>query len=329
MRFNSVKSSDYSTSAKAVTRNMDAIFDASIKSRPDFTKISTAAQKGRSAERQAVAKAEGTVDLAGIKADALNDRNKILYDADKKVADIKKPAQRMAGVVGGLGALSSFAIMAKNNKEDDEAAERMEALYAARTKEMSAAINASKPEPYKPGSYEGTPYTPLPSAPSSSSSQASSVSSATPSRKAAFNEILESAKRVGGSNFPEVVAAQAMHETGWLSSPNSVYMSSNKTNPYGQTGDRGYGTLPRKGFKDGWTLYPDLDTATADHIKLWHDTKNHSGNYNAFSTRDEGIKSVAPAYSPNADPENIRLGYTVTGYQKGVNSALREMGYIK
>ena len=177
MRFNSVKSSDYSTSAKAVTRNMDAIFDASIKSRPDFTKISTAAQKGRSAERQAVAKAEGTVDLASIKADALNDRNKILYDADKKIADIKKPAQRMAGVVGGLGALSSYAIMAKNNKEDDEAAERMETLYAARTKKMTDAIKASAPEPLKPGSFEGTPYTPLPSAPPSSGTPSSSTQS--------------------------------------------------------------------------------------------------------------------------------------------------------
>ena len=170
MRFNSVKSSDFSTSAKAVTRNMDAIFDASIKSRPDFTKISTAAQKGRSAERQAAAKAEGTVDLANIKSEALNDENKILYKADKQIADIKKPAQRMAGIVGGLGALSSYAIMAKNNREDDEAAERMETLFAERTKEYVAAIKASKPEPFKPGSYQGEPYIPLPVTPSSSSS---------------------------------------------------------------------------------------------------------------------------------------------------------------
>ena len=170
MRFNSVKSSDFSTSAKAVTRNMDAIFDASIKSRPDFTKISTAAQKGRSAERQAAAKAEGTVDLANIKSEALNDKNKILYKADKQIADIKKPAQRMAGIVGGLGALSSYAIMAKNNREDDEAAERMETLFEERTKKITSAIKDSAPEPFKPGSYEGTPYTPLPVTPSSSSS---------------------------------------------------------------------------------------------------------------------------------------------------------------
>lgn len=170
MRFNSVKGGNFTSGAKAVNRNMDAFLDASIKSRPDFTKISTASMKGRSAERQAAAKAEGIVDLANINADADIKVDKIRAKADKSVAGIKRPAQRMAGVVGGLGALSSYAIMAKNNREDDEAAERMETLYAARTKEMTAAIEASKPEPYVPGTYEGTPYTPLPVTPSSSSS---------------------------------------------------------------------------------------------------------------------------------------------------------------
>jgi len=175
MRFNSVKSSDFSSSARIVNRNADAMFDASIKSRPDFTNISTASMKGRSAERQAAAKAEGTVDLANIKADSFLDVTKILDNADKKAASIKRPAQRMAGVVGGLGALSSYAIMAKNGREDDEAAERMEALYAQRTKEMSTAIKASAPEPFKPGSYEGSTYTPLPVAPPSSSSDTPSA----------------------------------------------------------------------------------------------------------------------------------------------------------
>jgi len=148
------------------------------------------------------------------------------------------------------------------------------------------------------------------------------------SRSSAFNEIYELAKTNGGSKFPEVVAAQAMHETGWMD-PNikSVYNSSGGTNPFGQTGDRGYGTIPRKGFQDGWTIYPDKKTAVDDHITLWHDTGNNSGNYNAFGTIREGVASVAPAYSPNADPENIRLGYTVDGYSKGVKGALTEMGY--
>ena len=180
MRFNSVKSGNFTSAARAVARNADAMFDASIKSRPDFTEISTASMKGRSDERQAAEKAEGLVDLASINAKSDLKVDKIFDKADKDVANIKRPAQRMAGVVGGLGALSSYALMAKNNREDDEAAERMEALYAARTKQMSAAIEASAPEPFKPGSYEGTPYTPLPVTPSSPSSSSSSSSSSQP-----------------------------------------------------------------------------------------------------------------------------------------------------
>jgi hypothetical protein len=147
-------------------------------------------------------------------------------------------------------------------------------------------------------------------------------------QSAAFNKILDLAKADGRSKFPEVVAAQAMHETGWLSAPNSVYKNTSETNPFGQTGDRGYGTIPRKGFKNGWTKYPDLNTAVRDHITLWHETSNHPGNYNAFENIEDGLRSVATAYSPDEDPENIRLGYTVTNYQKGVKRVLKEMGYI-
>ena len=165
MRFNSVKGGDFTSSAKAVTRNFDAFLDTSVKTATDFTKISLAAQKGRSVERQATKKAAGGVDLANIRADSKEKIYDIAYKSDKKVADIKRPAQRMAGIVGGLGALSGYAIMAKNANEEREADERMDALYSQRTKEMTAAIEASKPEPFVPGSYEGTPYTPLPTPP--------------------------------------------------------------------------------------------------------------------------------------------------------------------
>ena len=107
----------------------------------------------------------------------------------------------------------------------------------------------------------------------------------------------------------------------------SVYNNTGGTNPFGQTGDRGYGTIPRAGFPDGWTLYPDLKTAVDDHYKLWHDTKNHPENYNAHTDRTTAIRTVASAYSPNSDKENIRLGYTENGYLKGVNNALEVMGY--
>ncbi len=188
MQFNSVKGSNFTSAAKALNKSTEAIFAASRASAPNFTNISKAAIKSRSAERQAVDKAKGLTDLAEIKADSMTDLTKIRSKTSEDVADIKRPAQRMAGVVGGLGALSGYAIMAKNAREDDEAAERMEDLYAARTKELTAAIKASQSEPFVPGTYEGKPYTPLPSTPSTSSDTSNSSSSSESSQSIASYE---------------------------------------------------------------------------------------------------------------------------------------------
>lgn len=147
------------------------------------------------------------------------------------------------------------------------------------------------------------------------------------SDKQAFMHIYNIAKKVGGTKWPEIVAAQAMHETGYLKVKPSVYFATGKTNPFGQTGDRGYGTIPRAGDPAGWTKYPNLEESVRDHIKLWHNVSNHPQNYNAHDTILDGIAAVAPAYSPNADPANIRLGYTVDGYSKGMVRALKVGGF--
>ena len=119
-----------------------------------------------------------------------------------------------------------------------------------------------------------------------------------------------------------------MHETGHLD-PNidSVYNSSGGTNPFGQTGDRGYGTMTRKGDSSGWSKFPDLQTAVSDHITLWHDTGNHSENYNAWGSVEEGLSKVVPAYSPNSDPANQKLGYTENGYSAAVKRILEANGF--
>ena len=149
------------------------------------------------------------------------------------------------------------------------------------------------------------------------------------SQKGAFDHVYNLAKQSGGAKFPEIVAAQAMHETGYMNPRNkrSVYNATNRTNAFGQTGDRGFGTIPRKGFTNGWAKYDNLSSAVNDNIKLWHDVGNHAGNYNAFGNVLDGIASVAPAYSPNADPENIKKGYTTDKYSKGMVRALKVGGF--
>ena len=81
---------NYSTSANAVIRNSDAIFDAAMSNKPDFTKISKEAIKGRSLERRAVIEAEGEVANAGLKAFKDTNLTKIKEDTKKEVEKTEK-----------------------------------------------------------------------------------------------------------------------------------------------------------------------------------------------------------------------------------------------
>ena len=153
-----------------------------------------------------------------------------------------------------------------------------------------------------------------------------------PSQQQAFKQVYDIAARVGGANFPEIVAAQAMHETGYLANPDSVYFKTGKTNAFGQTINASEvgtnGIVDKIYFRNRyWAVYDSLESSVKHNIKLWHNVNTNSRNYNAFSTPLEGIASVAPAYSPNADRANIALGYTVDAYSKGMVRALKLGGY--
>jgi len=158
MRFNSVKGSDYSSGARAVNRNADAAFDASRRSSFDFTGVSIAAQQGRSKMRQAADSAQGNKDVANIRKQASEDVAKVIKKSSDKVADIKRPAQRMAGIVGGLGVLSQGAMLYKGIKDDKAADAKREARYDQQEKNFQALITAQQSRaPFVPGTAPVTP----------------------------------------------------------------------------------------------------------------------------------------------------------------------------
>ena len=117
MRFNSVRSSDFSQSAKAVNKATDQIFDAAMSGKPDFTKISQEAIKGRSLERRTATEAEGAVAKAGLDALRKTKLTRMKTDTAKEVSDIKRPAKRMAGIVAGLGAITTGYVGLQENKK--------------------------------------------------------------------------------------------------------------------------------------------------------------------------------------------------------------------
>lgn len=349
MRFNSVKSSDYSSGARAVNRSSDAAFDASRKSSFDFTGVSNAAIAARSTERRAAMKAEALKDQTEIKADTLVEGTKLKRDTDKAVADIKRPAKRMAGVVAGLGSIATAAVLNKENKEAKAERLKFRTDQAAITTKQQEQFNASQKATNKMIEQLQSTLKPTDTSTattsdntSSSASSSSSTSTASPASSSTtytpatgtggmtsqFKKIYDLAVTDGRSKFPEIVAAQAMHETGHLNPDiSSVYNSSGGTNPFGQTGDRGYGTMTRQGDSSGWSSFPDLQTAVSDHITLWHDTGNHSENYNAHGSASDGLSKVIPAYSPNSDPANQTAGFTESGYSASVKKILRDNGF--
>ena len=149
------------------------------------------------------------------------------------------------------------------------------------------------------------------------------------SPKSAFDHIFGLAKDAGGAKYPELVAASAMNETGYLNprKKKSVYVGTNRTNAFGQIGDRGFGTIDRKGHNEGWSKYNNLFSAVKDNISLWHDTGKHSNNFNAFGNVLDGIASIAPSFSPDADPEKIKKGFFNDKWSKGMVRALKVGGF--
>ena len=123
---------NYATSANAVMRSSDQIFDAAMSAKPDFTKISKAAIKGRSLERRAVTKAEGEVASAGLDAFTKANYARMRADTAKKVEDIKRPARRMAGILGGLGTLAVTGSMYVQDKRDRAEDKKLKAESDAR-----------------------------------------------------------------------------------------------------------------------------------------------------------------------------------------------------
>ena len=124
MKFNSVKRGNFSGLAGHVNRTMDQSFEAGRSTSVDHTNIAKESIKGRSLERRAAMKAEGKVAQAGLQAFAKTKDTKNKIESQQKIADIKRPAKRMAGIVGGLGAIAGGYVTMEGNKKDK--AERAE-----------------------------------------------------------------------------------------------------------------------------------------------------------------------------------------------------------
>ena len=340
MRFNSVRTGDYSQSAKAVTRASDQIFSTAMSNVPDFTAISKEAIKGRSAERRAVTKAEGDVATAGIRAFTNTKLTKMRADTKKDVANILRPAKRMAGIVGGLGAIAGGYVMMEGNKKDKaerdelrtyrdeieakqdlrdaEQQKRIDAVLAKLNNMSSGGSGSADPKPSTPVTQQAGVSS---AAPSNISSPKSKSTGLTPNAKSApgFKGFVDMAS-TAGAKYPQLVAAQWALESGWGKTP------SGKNNYFGiKAGGGEQGTS-----KQTWEVYGGKEVTTSARFKdfdspqgavnelvdKWHK------DYKTYS----GVNNASDAFSA-ADMLRQQGYATDPSYSEKLKKIMRDQGY--
>jgi len=121
-------------------------------------------------------------------------------------------------------------------------------------------------------------------------------------QQAAFEKIRKIAEKVGSPN-PSVTAAIAMLESGWLSNPNSVYFSSNKTNPFGQTGSG-----PRGTTANGHAIYNNLEEGVKAHVDRWKQSYKGKDTREIIESVRRGLHGAPGMYNTNPDWTNKVLG---------------------
>lgn len=124
MQFRSVSTGDYSQSGKAVTKNMESIYDTARKTSPDFEGIAKTAMNVRRSQEQALLKAKNLVGKTKLEQAGYSKQRDILDDAVTDARNITRPAKRFAGLVAATGALSTAYIQKK--EMDRDAADRAE-----------------------------------------------------------------------------------------------------------------------------------------------------------------------------------------------------------
>lgn len=133
-------------------------------------------------------------------------------------------------------------------------------------------------------------------------------------KKQAFATIYELAKK-HGSPFPELTAAQAMFESGYLTSA----LARMDNNPFGQTGTGSAGSV-RDGNRT-WARYNSLDDAVKQHVIYWDKDYKGKKGFGSYPTPMAGLRALLPTYAPESDGNNHK------NYMTAVAGIMATMGF--
>ena len=304
MQFNSVTNTDYTEGARAVVKNMDAIFNINRETSPDYQAQAQQVIESRSLERQTANKAIQDVKLQREYSKAQNKVEKIKIKTEKDVADIKRPAKRMAGITAALGSLTEAYGYGVERRERQEANRKREEREARRDAQWEQMIN--KPDtPFKPEDYG---IGPKPTAPDSSKTESPSTlssetvgSGATPPKVVGGNsqqitggppgkrmtkaQIEALATSVGfPASVAPTVARIAMGESSGIT---NNYNGKGKDDSYGLMQINMYGDLgPARMKKFGLSSKADLNDPTKNMqaaFQIWKDAGQSFEPWGAYT----------------------------------------------
>ena len=336
---------NYATSANAVIRNSDAIFDAAMSGKPDFTAISKEAIKGRSLERRAVTKAEADVASAGLKAFTDTNLTRMREDTKKEIADIKRPAKRMAGAVAGLGAIAGGYVMMEGNKRDKADREELRGMRDAMSAKADLydqqrdARETARIESYrndlKPNSSTDTSVDSTGSASQINTDKASLVPAVPPSESSAkssstgpqakaspspgFQGFIDMASQAG-AKYPQLVAAQWALESGWGKSPSGT------NNYFGIKAAGGESSTS----KQTWEVYGGKEVTTSANFKNYASPQGSVndlvGKWHKDYKSYKGVNNASDAFSA-ADMLRQQGYATDPAYSEKLKKIMRDQGY--
>ena len=132
-------------------------------------------------------------------------------------------------------------------------------------------------------------------------------------QKQAFATIYELSKKHNAA-MPELVAAMAMNESGYLSS----LLARQYNNPFGQTGVGTKGSTRIPGNSRTFAVYNNLSDAIKFHVEKWNNDSSYGKGAGTYANAVEGLKAILPTYDPGGDHPQ---------YLKNVASILSTMGF--
>ena len=139
---------DYSTSARAVVNNMNAVLKSTLDNKLNTTAISSAAIQARAKQRNAVTNAKALREKTKDAVDTSLALNKRQAKTKEQVSDILLPSKRMAGVVGLLGQGAGLYMYKQARDQRDQRYEDFEKASARRHAETTAKLEGYEAKPF-------------------------------------------------------------------------------------------------------------------------------------------------------------------------------------